>query len=64
MGLENYWSLCLPPSALGLGWTPNGGICERHSNAQVSKAGDQYSGRCPVINYVPFSLRCVLFILF
>ena len=35
-----------------------------YSDAQVSKAGDPYLGRCTVINDVPSSLGCVLFILF
>jgi len=82
--LENYWSLCLPPSVgqvvgcltrvllvfalllrlSALGEHLMGGTCGRHSDAQVSKAGDRYLDRCTVINDVPFSLKCVLFILF
>ena len=40
------------------------GYLRRHSDAQVSKAGDQLSGRWIVINDISYSLRCVLFILF
>jgi len=56
------FALLLRLSVLGEYWI--GITCGRYSDAQVSKAGDQYSGRCTVINDVPSSLGCVLFILF
>jgi len=67
--VAGWWTRVLLVLLLLLRYSVSGeyrmvGYLRRHFDAQVSKAGDQYSGRWAVINDVPFSLKCVLFILF